>query len=487
MARHWFDKQAVRLRRWTRGTDGQLTRAQRTVGWWLDLVRHVTEQLRSDRAGQMAAALTYHTMFSLLPTIVLMLVVLNAFVGEEKREEYKTMAVEWLTKPIAPDQQVRVDDDGPPADQELTAEQQEQLDQAAIEARERRRAFDEARAGVEQQVMGVLNTLEKVNFGGISIIGLLVFIYGATGLLTTIEKSFNLVYDAPKMRPPFLRFPLYFTVIVLGPVVVLAGQAGQEMIRNAIETGAWTGWAAGPLVFVTPMLTIGTVATLVFRFMPNTKVAWHAAIIGAFASTVLWFAAIEGLKIFVVHTATSSIYGALFLLPLFLLWLWISWVIILFGLELAYTIQHIRRLRFQRRELDQQVVIDIAWLLPLVASIAQAFEDGRTTSVGKLAGELNLPVRAVSRMLHELERADLVRQVESDNETLAYTLARPAERISAAAVLDVGERLMPTVGGGTSEDPAWKLIRRMRNESRQAAADTTLAQLARNGSADSTG
>ena len=509
MARKRPGKFRLNLEKWAARPLTELSRPQRILRWYFDLAKHCSDELRHDRAGQMAAALTYHTLFSLLPTIVLMLVAIKPFVEEPQRAKIKNMAVEWFTAPLAaeveqeeqaqqhppdlvtpdhsepapdidapgPAPDATVDPNAPPGGEKADAEDTAAAE-AARQAREKREAFEAARRSIESQVQGILDSLENVSFAGLGAIGLLVFIYGATGLLTTIEKSFNIVYDAPRMRQAYLRFPLYFTMIVLGPMVILAGQAAQEYIKKSIEAGDSTGWLAGPLVFLTPILTVGGVATLIFKWMPNTRVQWRSAAVGGFVTSFLWFGAIEGLKVFVRNSATSSVYGAMFLLPLFLMFLWVSWLIVLFGLEVSYTLQHIKRLRF-KHNVNEQVVIDSAWLLPLITEIAEQFEAGRTITIDRLSHELNLPARAVSRMLNALETAELVRRIDADSETAAFTLARPADRISAASVLAVGDMLMPDIATGAGDDAAWKLIRKLRSQWQNTAEDTTLAQLAR--------
>lgn len=448
----------------------------RAARWCFDLGRHCSNELRHDRAGQMAAALTYHTLFSLLPTIVLMLVAIKPFVQDSDRAKIKNMAVEWFTAPLAAQVEGNQTDDGNAIDLSPAGSE------AARKAQEQRQAFEAARSSIESQVQGILDSLENVSFAGLGAIGLLVFMYGATGLLTTIEKSFNIVYDAPRMRQAYLRFPLYFTVIVLGPLVILAGQAAQEYIKRAIQEGDWTGWLAGPLVFITPVLTVGSVATVIFKWMPNTRVQWRSAIAGGFITSILWFAAIEGFKIFVARSATSSVYGAIFLLPLFLMFLWISWLIVLFGLEISYTLQHMKRMRF-KHSVNDQVVIDSAWLLPLITQVAESFEAGQTITIDQLSRQMNLPARAVSRLLTALEQAELVRRIDAESETAAFTLARPADRITAANVLAVGDSLTPNVAAGVGHDASWNLIRKLRDQWRNTAEGTTLAQLARSASA----
>jgi len=468
------------LHRWTTQPGAELTRKQRAVRYWFDLGRHCFAELKYDKAGQMAAALTYHTLFSLLPTFVLMLVVLQAFVGPEKQEEIKQFAVDWLLKPIAQE----VEEANTPPDavnpDELVEGRPDTDREEVIAAAERRQEFNEARKAIEDQIQSVMDSLSKVSFGGIGIIGVLIFIYGATGLLTTIEKSFNHIYNAPRMRPIYLRFPLYFTVIVLGPMVVLAGQVGQQKFISLLnEGGTLVDWLAGPMVVISPLLTLLIVIGAVFKWMPNTRVEFRASLIGAVVTAVLWLAAIEGLKFFVANSATSSIYGALFLLPLFLLWLWLTWVIILFGLEVAYAVQAMKGRRFKHLAANRaEMVIDPTWLLPLMAEIAARFDEGQPASTEKLADRMNVSRRITQHMLNTLEAEGMIHRVGGDDDIAAgYVLARPADRFNAADVLAVGDKMTTDIR--KADSPAWNLVGRLRDQWRQMAEATKIEDLAR--------
>ena len=84
------------LRRWMRKPERDLSDRERSLRWWIDLARHCTIELRRDRASTMAAALTYHTIFSLMPTLVLSLVVMHSFVGPKDMAEFKEGIVNWI-------------------------------------------------------------------------------------------------------------------------------------------------------------------------------------------------------------------------------------------------------------------------------------------------------------------------------------------------------------------------------------------------------
>ena len=102
------------LRRELTSPEGELGRGQRAVKYSIELGRHCAGELRHDKAGQMAAALTYHTLFSMLPTMVLILVSLKAFVSEQDREQFKEEAITWVVQTLQGEKEAPKNEAGQP-------------------------------------------------------------------------------------------------------------------------------------------------------------------------------------------------------------------------------------------------------------------------------------------------------------------------------------------------------------------------------------
>jgi len=194
----------------------ELNRWQRAIRYALDLAYHCAGELRYDKAGQMAAALTYHTLFSMLPMAVLVLIGLNTFVNDQQRQEFKDTVVNWAVEGL----QGNVE----PAPSETGQERQQEM----LAVRDR----------LDVELERGLQFLENVDYKSIGFVGILLFIYAATGLLGTVENSFNNIYGSSSGRPWYVRLPLYYTVVSLGPLVVLAGQWVQSTVIGLIQTGA---------------------------------------------------------------------------------------------------------------------------------------------------------------------------------------------------------------------------------------------------------
>ncbi len=241
---------------------------------------------------------------------------------------------------------------------------------------------------------------------------------------------------------------MYWTSITFAPLLLLAGQFVQNRIITfitdaAAATGTSAGWLGGFTALITPFVTTWLVLTLMYQFLPNTKVSTRAALTGGFVAAVCWTALIEGMKVYVRVAGTASLYGALALLPLFLLWLWVTWLIVLFGLEVTYTLQMMKGRRFKslRSAEDRDVLFDPRWVIPLAAMIGRAFQQGKPVRLNELQAATGLPNRAIANLIDLLTNGRIIHHVEHGEPGVpAYALARPPEMIGIDELLDLTEK-----------------------------------------------
>ena len=459
---------------------GELSKLQRSLRYIVDFGKYCTLELRADRAGEMAAALTYHTLFSLLPTVVVMLVILQTFVGEAEREDLKQDVVDFTLRWVQAGTTQQQEDSfwqGPvmqgetnPADRDTVAE------------------YEDARRRLTLKVQEQIDRLEQINFASIGIVGVLIFIYASTKLLSTAEHNFNRIFDAPYGRPIYVRLPLYWTSITFAPLMLLAGQFVQARIIGFIEeaaaaTGASAGWLGGFTALITPFVTIWLVLTLMYQFLPNTKVLTRAALTGGFVAAVFWTLLIEIFKVYVKVAGTANLYGALALVPLFLFWLWWTWLVILLGLEVTYTTQMMKGRQFKslRTAEDRDVLFDPRWMIPLTAMIGKAFDDGKSVRFNEIQVATGLPNKAVASLIDVLTDASIIHHIEHGEPGVpAYTLARPPERIGVDELLDISEKAAMRENNRTRLTGT-ELVNQLHNAQLNAAKGTTLADVMHQG------
>lgn len=409
----------------------ELTRWQRAGRDAIALAMHCARQLRSIKAPQMAAALTYRTVFSLVPSFVLGLVVLRFF----STESQIAAQVEQLMRYAGLDSLEIPREEGAPA---LTA---------------------------ADWVESLVSRIGSINFAAIGVVGVLVLVYAGVSLLLEIERAFNAIYRTETRRSLVARISRSWTILTLGPIGLLASFYVGERFRTMVETLG--GQAVVALAGVVATFTISWLLLLLaYTVVPNTRVRLRPALAGAFVAAVLWetgkFAFREYLGF---ATGYARFYGSLALIPVFLLWVYITWVCVLFGIQLSQAMQTLRPGSLLR-DRDGAGPIDPLLRVALLIEIARAFEGGAVGRAEDLAERLDAPEPVVLAALARLDADDLVARVmDEEGELEGYALARPASTIRAAEVV-AGARS----GAG--------VLTRLRLRQAEALGESTIADLA---------
>lgn len=480
------------------------------------LALHCARELSHDRATMMAAALTYRTIFSLIPTIVLALLVFNAFGGfSDSREVIQKKIFQQLGIPaleLPTSQPTHHEtlaesfsrylnggelyaEEMEPEEPETQATKPATAEFAVVPGAETMPSSQPART-VEENVQlrnsinGILDQLasqvSKISFSSIGGIGFLILVWGALALIITVEQTFNIIYGCEQGRAWHMRIPLYWAVLTLGPVLLSASLFLTGKIVTVVEhTGV-----LGPFLKVATVLgaicASWLMLVLLYTLLPNTKVAIKPAVIGALVAAVLFEMGKAGFQIYVTQALPFfKFYGVLGLLPLFLLWIYITWLIILFGLELAYTLQSMRSGKFkhfahrQRRE----KYYDPRLLISLLTQIAAAFKQGKDVTIQELEVQTQLSTDKILDLGIRLTDGKMIHQVEFNNDQMpvTYALSRPPESIELEEIFQLS---LPTRVRGEIDPDAPKAIGRhekavlwVEEAHKSAIGKTTLADL----------
>ena len=423
----------------------ELSRAQRFLRFAVDLTRHCSRELGEDQAGQMAAALTYRTIFSLVPLLMISMLAFRMFGDLDAAFLQLQQAVYGLF------------------DFQMAGGSPEAV------------AF---KTELDRQILEIVRAVSSVSFEAIGGLGLLLLIWAALGLLISFEQSANRIYRAPQGRSTLLRVVIYWALVTLGPLVLVVVlylvQLGFELARDVPLLGPLLGSLARARSIGAGFVLL----LLAYKLMPNTAVRWRPALWGGLVAAVLWSLSRWGFGLYVSKALPyMKLYGALGLIPLFLFWLYLTWLIVLFGMELAFTLQAMKGRDFEALEHRGELnVSDPQWLVPMMAAIARGFAKGQPLSRQALAEELHLRLEAVAELAQKLQEAGLVHQVQArGTPDVALTLAQPPESIPLARLVDLGARL--STGPDTRKGPGWRFLAAMQDAARTAAGERTLATL----------
>ena len=335
-------------------------------------------------------------------------------------------------------------------------------------------AAQQARISIRRTLHDLAAKVSSIDFASIGVFGLLLFTYAAVALANAAEHLFNRIYEAPSKRPAHLRLAIHWSILTLG---------GGLLAMSLYLSGQMVEWFGNmeSIAMLKPILThcVSLLASwillfLVYALMPNTRVSVRAAAIGSAVSAVLWELAKYAFQIYLSEAVPYSLYGSLGLIPLFLFWIYVTWLLVLFGLILTYTLQAMGGHLPDQFDNGTAKLIDgdPDWMLPIMSEIANSFEEGVLLDHQLLSDRIGLSSRCVHELTSHLVDAQLLRQVSRNDPHQGLTLGRPADKILLVEILDIAEQTRPT-----HEHPAWKTFSILKQVERQAAEGKTLADV----------
>ncbi len=405
-----------------------------------------------------SASLSYRTIFAMIPAIVLAFLVLKAagVVDNGKQSLRQVLEAAGLS-------QISVRAEDLPGKGDTGPEPTTEASSPTFNLAQK---IEEAVDSVEK----------KMTFARLGPIGLLLMAWSAITLLTTMERALNRILEAPRSRPLMVRVLLYWSAITFLPVVLLT--TGYLATKATQLVSAHMPFA-GVLVaadIVGNLLMGILVLACIYRFLPNTRVAFRAALIGAAVVVPVWIIARWGFSLYISHMVVKgSVYGALGLLPLFLIWVNLCWYAFLAGAEIAYTSANIRRLVAQ----EQAKGLPLGAMETLLAALAVGatyLARQRPATVADVATQMGLPEHAAAELLSRLSSGGIIGAVESDGEQDAYLPLRPLEAVRARDVLALGQ--MSDKGLAMDEQLA-DALRGVQAKTSEVVGEVTLGQLLR--------
>jgi membrane protein len=369
------------------------------------------------RTFSQAAALTYKTLFSLLPVIVLSLLLLSTISSAGGGTALDATLEQFLFKQFSLDklQITRVDSSttspGPDADEDQPAQ----------------------KVSAQEMIAPVIKSAkDAVTRPATGLIAFAVLLYGSISLMIVIEGSFNLIYGAVKPRSWPRRIMLYWCVLTLGPIGIAASIA---LGRSAYATASSmaSGWVLLPVNILAGFCLSWILVFTMYKLIPDTRVNWKSAVLGSIVAATLWEVGKWGFGLYVRHVLAHSWYGSLALIPLFMLWIYLTWCAILLGLQAAYVHQFfpLLRRRFFFSRLGATMIADVHWVLGLGILLFHRFTAGKALHAYEAAELLMIPNETAGQLLEGLQVAGIVHTTKRAQ----YALARPPENITAHDLL----------------------------------------------------
>jgi membrane protein len=293
--------------------------------------------------------------------------------------------------------------------------------------------------GRQEAVQRIQQFLGNIDAGTLGAVGTVFLVVVAIRLLMTIETSFNDIWGIRKGRSIWRKVVYYWTSITLGPLLLLTALVltGTAEYAHLFDTLKFAPWLEKFLLYMTPFVLLWIGFALMYGLMPNTQVRAHAALAGGIVGGTLWQLNSLLSTMYLSRVVTySKIYGALGILPVFLIGLYFSWLIVLLGAQVSFATQNVRSYLQQRasERIDQQGRELYACRAVLMA--CHAFLCGqKPPSTQEIADQIHAPVQLLNRLADRLTEGGVLCVVNEQDKGLAP--ARPPESITVADVLHV--------------------------------------------------
>jgi membrane protein len=369
--------------------------------WW-----HCFRLLNKNRAEQLAAALSYYTIFGIVPLAIVVVLIFHSIPAYRGMgEQLKSIVYEELR---------------------LTSIQYPDPDNS------------EKRVVLTDYLDEIINRVfADVDKGSLGVISALLLIWAALRLLSIIEGAFNRMWYVPRGRSFLHRVINFWALLTLVPLLLGAGlyATTRYSIVESIRTGAPT--IIGPFI---SYLMSALALFVLYLVMPNARVQAGPAAKGAAFAALVWSVARWGFTVYVTELIPySTMYGVLGLIPLAIFWVYITWLIVLFGLQLTFAIQHLEMLETaetrEARGAEDRFIANDMTAIAVAKEIAAAFESGHgPVATDVVCSRLDIPGEFGEKLLNELVLRGVL--AKTSDPIRGFVPAKAPEHIRLSEIAD---------------------------------------------------
>jgi membrane protein len=340
---------------------------------------------------------------------------------------------------------------------------------------------------VTNQIIGFSHSLlENVKGGLIAGVGVVLLFWTIISILGKIEASLNDVWDVRRPRTLARKFSDYLAMMVLAPVLLVISSSATVLVAGQVKLFAHKAGVLtllGPVISLflslLPYVSMWTLLSVLYLILPNTRVPIRAGILGGIAAGTI-FQIVQWIYIkFQIGVASyGAIYGSFAALPLLLVWIQMSWMIVLFGSEIAHASLNYETYGFHPDYSRISVSSRRLLVIRIFRLLVEKFSAGeKPLSISQIAHVLEIPFRLVQQLLHELADIGLVAETPSGMKNeVAFQPARTIEGITLKHALDAYDQYGATAPHPTSEE-AEKVSRHLKEISETIEKSTANIKL----------
>jgi membrane protein len=341
-------------------------------------------------------------------------------------------------------------------------------------------------AGREQVIQHVLTYINNTNVATLGSIGVAILFISVFSMLSTVEKTLNTIWGIQKPRPLRRKLTDYLSVTLLCPILVIASISITASLQSSLVVQKILNFGLLNSVYVfllelAPFFMFWLALIFIYLVMPNTRVRLLSALGGAFVAGLL----LQGAQKMLIHyqigfSKYNAIYGSFAQVPLLLIWIYVSWVVVLFGAEISFVIQNrhtvLRQGQWGAFEIQGKQVLALALVGLFARGVLSA---GQSLSVEQLSQATRTPLRKVLTVVEALRSAGIVARLDTEEEAESYTLLLCPDRIRICEVLERLEQVgycEPEPNGAMGIAADW--VQRLGRQRREGRDNILLSDLA---------
>ena len=241
-------------------------------------------------------------------------------------------------------------------------------------------------------------------------VGVIFLAVTALAMMVTFDRVMNDIWRVKNIRPLAQRVLIYWAILTLSPLLIGASLSASSYVWSmSADTLRQLPRSIRGALDYAPLIISGFAYAALFVFVPNRTVAWRDALIGGFIAAILAEIFKHSFGEFVSRGTTGSIYGAFAVLPLFLIWIYLSWYVVLFGAAITATLPRLRATRFSDELLaGNQFITAVA----LLKALLQAKQDkAPAVPPAELARQIRMSIDETEQLLEALEKLGYVRRL----------------------------------------------------------------------------
>jgi membrane protein len=407
----------------------QTTRLEHFAHFWAFTIRSFVQ----NRCLIRAAALSYTTLLAMIPLLAIAISVTSSLLKKEGEQDiYK--AIDRMVANVMPPATM---DASLTNETFMAASAHSAHSNVATNAASASTEVANARVAVQGVVAERIHEfIHNTRSGALGVTGFALLLFVAISMLNSIEGTFNDIWGVERGRNWLMRVGRFWIAITFGPLLIAIGigLSGSGHFQTTSAVIERTPVIGNFLLQLVTFAFIWFVFALLYQFVPNTKVQFRSALAGGIAAGTLWH--LNNLFGFLYVSrvvGNSRMYGGLGLIPVFMAGLYLSWAIMLFGAQTAYSFQN-RKIYLQEKMIEDVTPRDREILaLRLMTAIGRRFQFGENPAeVSEVATELGIPTRLAQQILRVLFDAHILTEIAAN---ASYAPARPLDAINVHDIL----------------------------------------------------